>query len=380
MAERVPVNPKLLKWALDRSGLTEEDRRYERFSRWAAGYEQPTFRQLEDFATATHTPLGYLFLPTPPVETVPIPDFRTIGNSGVSSPSPDLLETIHACQLRQEWFRSYAVDQGYEPLPFVGSVSVKDPVIPVAEDIRRTVGFTMDERTKHNRWDDALRGLIDAIESAGVLVMVSGIVGGNTRRKLNPDEFRGFALTDPMTSLIFVNGADTKAAQIFTMIHELVHVWLGETALSEAGMATKSGNQHELWANQVAAEVLVPIASLHRDYRQSAAVEELQRLAKLYKVSTLVILKRLYDAGYLQWDDYQDRYDAELARVKEIMASKGAGGNFYNTQPLRVSQSFARAVIVDTLEGRTLFRDAYSLLGASKRETFDGLAERLGVA
>lgn len=380
MAERVAVSPTLLSWALDRSGLTEEDSRYERFSRWASGDEQPTFRQLEAFATATHAPLGYLFLPSPPVEKVPIPDFRTMGNIGVSTPSPDLLDTIYESQMRHDWYRSYAVEQDYDPLPFVGSASLNDPVIQVADDIRRTIGFTMDERPQYKRWEDALRRLIDAIESVGVLVMVSGIVGGNTRRKLNPEEFRGFALTDPMASLIFVNGADSKAAQIFTMVHELAHVWLGETALSEAGMATQSSNAHELWANQVAAEVLVPIANLRKDYRQSADVAELQRLAKLYKVSTLVVLKRIHDAGFLKWDDYQKRYATELARVKEIMAIKSSGGNYYDTQPLRVSQNFARAVIVDALEGRTLFRDAYGLLGAAKRKTFDGLAEKLGVA
>ncbi|MDH5134610.1 MULTISPECIES: ImmA/IrrE family metallo-endopeptidase [unclassified Microbacterium] len=380
MAERVAVSPTLLSWALDRSGLTEEDSRYERFSRWAAGDEQPTFRQLETFATATHAPLGYLFLPSPPVEKVPIPDFRTMGNAGVSTPSPDLLDTIYESQMRHDWYRSYAVEQDYDPLPFVGSANVNDPVIQVADDIRRTIGFTMDERPQYKRWEDALRRLIDAIESVGVLVMVSGIVGGNTRRKLNPEEFRGFALTDPMASLVFVNGADSKAAQIFTMVHELAHVWLGETALSEAGMATQSSNAHEQWANQVAAEVLVPIANLRKDYRQSADLAELQRLAKLYKVSTLVVLKRIHDAGFLKWDDYQERYATELARVREIMAIKSSGGNYYDTQPLRVSQNFARAVIVDALEGRTLFRDAYGLLGAAKRKTFDGLAEKLGVA
>ncbi|WP_074046596.1 ImmA/IrrE family metallo-endopeptidase [Dermacoccus nishinomiyaensis] len=380
MTERVAVSPTLLRWALDRSGLTEDDSRYERFSRWASGDEQPTFRQLETFATATHAPLGYLFLPTPPVETVPIPDFRTMGNAGILTPSPDLLDTIHESQMRHDWYRSYAVEHDYEPLPFVGSASVNDPVVQVADDIRRTIGFTMDERPQYRRWEDALRRLIDAIESVGVLVMVSGIVGGNTRRKLDPEEFRGFALTDPKASLIFVNGADSKSAQIFTMVHELAHIWVGETALSEAGMATQASNAHERWANQVAAEVLVPIANLRNDYRQSADVGELQRLAKLYKVSTLVVLKRIHDAGFLQWDDYQKRYDSELARVREITATKGSGGNYYDTQPLRVSQNFARAVIVDALEGRTLFRDAYGLLGAAKRKTFDGLAEKLGVA
>lgn len=380
MAEHMDVRPDLLRWALDRSGMTDEDRRYERFSRWANGEGQPTYRQLEAFATATHAPLGYLFLQSPPIERVPIADFRTMGNTAVNGPSPDLLETIYDSQMRHDWFRSYAVEKGYEPLPFVGSITVDDPIEVVAEDIRRSIGFDMDQRARFSTYENALRQLIDSIEDVGVLVMVSGIVGGNTRRKLDPEEFRGFALTDPAASLIFVNGADTKAAQIFTMIHELVHVWLGETALSDAAMTRRSGNAHELWANRVAAEVLVPMASIRADYRQSVELAELERLAKRYKVSTLVVLRRVFDAGFILWDDYRARYVAEHRRLRDIIdRTRGSGGDYYNNQPLRISRIFARAVIVDTLEGGTLYRDAFGLLGAAKRKTFEGLAEKLGV-
>jgi len=211
--------------------------------------------------------------------------------------------------------------------------------------------------------------------------MVSGIVGSNTHRVLDADEFRGFALTDPLASLVFVNGADTKAAQIFTLVHELAHVWLGESALSDAQMARATNNDHELWANRVAAEILVPLSSVRADYRDNADQEELRRLARIYKVSTLVVLKRIHDAGFLTWEDYRSRYDTELARLKEIIAArKRSGGDYYNTQPLRISQTFARAVIVDAMEGRTLYRDAFSLLGSAKRSTFEGMANKLGVA
>jgi Zn-dependent peptidase ImmA (M78 family) len=380
MVERVDVSPVLLTWALDRSRISDNDKRYERFSRWATGDEQPTFKQLEAFANATHAPLGYLFLSQPPVETVPIPDFRTVGNAGVSNPSPDLLDTIYDCQMRHDWYRTYAAEQSFDPLPFVGTATVNDPVEQVADRIRLAIGFTMDQRANFNNWEDALRQLIDSIENIGVLVMISGIVGGNTRRKLDPDEFRGFALTDPLSALIFVNGADSKSAQIFTMIHELAHVWLGETALSDAQLGSNSTTGSELWANQVAAEVLVPIARLRTDYRKSSELPELQRLARLYKVSTLVVLKRIFDGGYLQWDDYRERYLDEVDRIRAIVdARQGSGGNYYNTQPLRLSRNFARAVIVDTREGRTLYRDAFGLLGAAKRETFDRLASTLGV-
>ncbi|MFI2791399.1 ImmA/IrrE family metallo-endopeptidase, partial [Kitasatospora sp. NPDC018614] len=216
----------------------------------------------------------------------------------------------------------------------------------------------------------------------GVLVMVNGVVGADTHRKLKPEEFRGFALSDTLAPLIFINGADTKAAQIFTMVHELGHIWLGESALSDAAMADSTDNAAELWCNRVAAEVLVPLTTIRDEYIGEPTVAELERLARRYRVSTLVILKRLYDTQFLTWDDYQSRYDTELQRVIAAMRSRGSesGGNFYNTHPLRLSRQFARAVITDTLEGGTPYRDAYQLLGTKKHQTFENLVAEIGAA
>ncbi len=382
MTARIEVEPQIIEWALARSGMRQNTARYRQYERWAAGHGLPmTFRQLEGLARATHAPLGYFFLSEPPVEEVPIPDFRTFRNQGVHSPSPDLLDTIHEAQHRQDWYRRYAADQEAEPLSFYGSLTVQTPPLDAAALIRESLDFGMESRRRFGTWEEALRGLIDAVEATGVLVMVSGIVGSNTHRVLKPKEFRGFALADPLASLIFVNGADTKAAQIFTLVHELAHIWLGETALSDAAMADSTTNQHELWANRVAAEVLIPMESIRAEYRGSVELPELKRLARLYKVSTLVVLKRIQDAQMIDWDLFLVRYDDELERLREILdARSGSGGNYYNTQPLRLSQTFARAVIVDALEGRTMFRDAFALLGSAKRSTFDGMANRLGVA
>ncbi|TXK18808.1 ImmA/IrrE family metallo-endopeptidase [Homoserinibacter sp. GY 40078] len=384
MVVRVPVKPALLTWAADRSGLERDvlSKRFPKLDVWESGDLDPTFNQLQDFASATHAPLGFLFLDAPPEEPLPIPDFRTIKNASLRRASPDLLDTIYLCQMRQDWYREHAIAEDYDPVPFVGSVSVGDPVERVADDIRRAIRFGLDERSRFSNGEAALRGLIDLIEDTGVLVMVSGIVGSNTHRGLDVDEFRGFALSDPVAPLIFVNGADTKAAQIFTLIHELVHVWSGDTALSDARMAQNVANDDELWANQVAAEVLVPLESIAADYTNSDVVE-LERLAKRYRVSTLVVLKRIYDAGFLSWKAYREQYDEEQGRIMAIVDSSrqsGSGGNYYYTQPIRISRQFARAVIVDALEGRTLYRDAYHLLGAAKHETFTHLAAELGVA
>jgi Zn-dependent peptidase ImmA (M78 family) len=378
---RVSVSPRLLAWARDRSGLEvgELARRFPKLPEWEAGEREPTLKQLEDFARATHTPIGFLFLPEPPEEQVPVPDYRTMGDAGVSRPSPNLLDTIFACQQRQEWYRDFAQVTREDPVALVGSLTTSVPVVEAAEQIRATLRFDLGERG--HTWSDALRTLVDHAEELGVLVMVSGIVGANTHRKLDPEEFRGFCLVDSLAPLVFVNGADTKAAQIFTLTHELVHLFLGQPALDDADLRSAPTDPVERWCNQVAAEVLVPLAALRDGLSADESVaDQLESLASTFKVSTLVVLRRLHDAGRLSWDDYQGAYRRELTRVMEILGERsGTGGNFFNTQPARVSKRFARAVIVSTLEGHTLHRDAFQMLGLKKLSTFEELVSRLEV-
>ncbi len=384
MVVRVDVAPGLLELAVERAGWDDEtaQRRAPKLEAWLSGEQRPTLKQLESFAHATHTPFGLLFLPEPPNEPVPIPDMRTVGNTAVPRPSVDLLDTIYICQTRQDWYREYARDHGAPELEFVGSATTDTPHTEAARAIRGALDFDLTERAVFANSEDALRRLIDRIENIGVLVMVNGIVGGDTHRALDPDEFRGFALSDPIAPLIFVNGADTKAAQIFTLIHELAHVWLGGSALSDAAMAARDGVAEELWCNRVAAEVLVPLDAMRRDYHGEATPQEVSRLARRYRVSTLVILKRLFDARFLGWDDYQERYEAEREAVVELAKRRrgeNSGGNYYNTQPLRLSRQFARAVVSSTYQGDTSFRDAFQLLGTKKHETFARLADEIGV-
>ena len=383
MAVRVNVVPSLLAWAAERSGRDPDELResFPKLSEWETGDAQPTLKQLEHFARATYTPLGFLFLDEPPEERMPVPDFRTMPGARGSQPSPDLLDTIYLCEERQEWFRGYARTVGQDPLEFVGSLDTGTPIEQAAETMRETLAFDLDSRASISTWSDALRELINRAEDIGVLVMVSGVVGSNTHRKLNPSEFRGFALADDLAPVVFINGADTKAAQIFTLAHELAHIWLGSTAVSDARLEqSQVTDSLERWCNAVAAELLVPLASIREAHRHGADLTgELERLARFYKVSTLVILRRVFDAGYLERADYNAAYEAELERVRDKMRAS-SGGDFYNTQPARVSKRFARAVVADTLEGRTLRRDAFRLLSFKKQSTFAELSERLGVA
>jgi transcriptional regulator with XRE-family HTH domain len=144
----VEVKPEMLRWARERAGK-ELDSLVDKFPQllsWEKEIEQPTMKQLERFAAAVHAPIGYLFLKKPPVETIPIPDFRTIGNKHISRPSPDMLETIFVCQQRQEWYRGFVRSVGEKPLPFVGSAQVTNDVVTTAAGIRHALGFDIEER------------------------------------------------------------------------------------------------------------------------------------------------------------------------------------------------------------------------------------------
>lgn len=377
---RVAIKPELLRWACERAGyaLADLEQKFPRLAAWMSGEEKPTLKQAEAFAKTTHAPIGYLFLPAPPVETVPIPDFRTMDNRHVGHPSPDLLETIYICQQRQDWYRDYARSVGQRPLPFVASASVRDEIVSAAADIRTALGFDLNERRRLPTWTDALRHFIEQAEELGVLVMCNGVVHNNNHRHLDPGEFRGFAMADNLAPLVFINGADTKAAQMFTLAHELAHVWIGQSAVSDAQPARAPEQNIERWCNRVAAELLVPLAILREEYNDDAGPRnEADRLARRFKVSTLVILRRIHDAGKLAREEFEQAYEEELERLRAI--PKGSGGNFYLTQAARVSKRFAAALIVNTLEGQTLYRDAFQMLGFSKIATLQELGRSLGV-
>jgi Zn-dependent peptidase ImmA (M78 family) len=377
---RVEVKPELLSWARERAGydLDALAQRFPKLAAWEQGTAKPTLKQLENFAKTTHAPIGFLFLQEPPVERIPIPDFRTARNKRIARPSPDLLDIIYVCQQRQEWYRDFARSVGESVLPFVGSTSLESNIESTAASMRHALGFDIEERRQIPTWTEALRRFIEQADAMGIMVMCSGVVLNNNTRRLDPDEFRGFALADDRAPLVFINGADTKAAQMFTLAHELAHIWLGQSAVSDEQASRLSEHQVERWCNQVAAELLVPIAVLRREYQKGAELRaELDRLARRFKVSTLVILRRIHDVGGLASEEFWQAYGKELQRLLAI--SKGSGGNFYLTQAARVSKRFARALVISTLEGQTLHRDAFRMLGFAKLETFKKLGRSLGV-
>ena len=384
MTVHVDIAPTLLTWAVERAGWDEEAaaRRFPQLAEWRAGSRRPTVKQLEKFAHATHAPFGQLVLPTPPEEPLPVPDMRTLRDATIARPSADLLDTIDLCQRRQDWYRDHAIEDGLDPVPYVGSATRWDEPAVVAQQMREVLGIDPDDGPLAPNWSAALSLLIDRIEHSGTLVMINGVVGSDTHRALRPEEFRGFTLADDRAPIVFVNGADSKAAQIFTLFHEFAHVWLGGSALSDVALGVEGSPPDERWCNAVAAEVLMPTGAVRAEFDGDLSAEGLDALARRFTVSTLVVLRRLADLGYLTRDQHRVRFEEEERRVLALLAEakkeRSGGGDYYRVQPRRLSRQFARAVIASAREGGTSYRDAYKLLGTRKHSTFESLAERVG--
>lgn len=382
----VAVEPRVLRWARERASLETVELakrvglREKRVIEWERTGKL-TLAHLEKVASKTYTPIGYLFLSTPPSEALPIADFRRASGQPGSRPSPNLLDTIYSCQQRQNWYREHLITEGENALPFVGSATLADSPEEVATRIRATIGIETQQRASERDHDAALRAMIEQVEAARILVMRNGVVGNNTHRQLNPTEFRGFALSDEYAPVIFINAHDWVSAKIFTLVHELGHIWLGQSGVSAVDLdSTESSEQ---FCNAVAAEVLVPIAELRDAWRKTKdPQDEARRLAAHFTVSTMVMMIRAWHARLIGRRKFDALYEAERDqwRVPPEKPGGEGGGDFYVTQGSRLGKRFARALIVSTLEGQTSFTEAFRMLGLKKMTTFRALGHSLGVS
>ncbi|MCY4175417.1 MAG: ImmA/IrrE family metallo-endopeptidase [Acidimicrobiaceae bacterium] len=195
-------------------------------------------------------------MPEPPEEHLPVADFRTIKSASQASPSAELIDTIHMMQRRQAWLRETLVGEEAAPRAFVGSARLTDEPDAAGRKMRSALGFDSGWALSVCSWQEAVGELRRSIEGMGVMAVINGVVGNNTHRRLDVQEFRGFALADAYAPLIFVNGADAKSAQMFTLAHELAHIWLGTEGLSGFEFLLPDGSDVERWCNRAAAEFL----------------------------------------------------------------------------------------------------------------------------
>ena len=217
-----------------------------------------------------------------------------------------------------------------DPLEFVGSFNVSTNYEDVADGMREALDLEPGWASDSPTWGSALRFLRDRIDEAGVLVFINGIVGNNTHRRLDPNEFRGFALIDEYAPVIFVNNADFTSAQMFTLAHELAHIFVGEEGVSNFESMLPPDHATENFCNSVAAEFLVPHADLGELWQTIAdEAEPYRKIARQFKVSVIVAARRALDLGLIDRDQYLEFYSQYLEderRQKENRAGEATSG------------------------------------------------------
>ncbi len=360
------VTPTILRWARERARTSRGElakklnTNPERIAMWESGETRPTFRQAQNIASKLKIPFGYLYLPAPPSEPIPLRDFRTIRDAEVSTPSAEFLDLLYDVIAKQSWYREFRKDEGADELPFVAYFSIAHEVDEVAASIASTLGIDDQLRRSAGNWEAFLRDLMDRTERIGVLVMRSGLVAGNTHRHVSTKEFRGFAISDKLAPLIFINGNDAKAAQIFTLAHELAHIWTGETGISNESPADFGSNKVEQKCNQIATEVLVPRREFLRSWSPERDLDSnLLEAMRHFRVSSLVVLRRTLELELLPPDIVWPRYRQEEQNQKQ--RSKG-GGDFFRNLLSRNSRLLVEAVVGAVQSETALYTEAASLL------------------
>jgi len=199
----------------------------------------------------------------------------------------------------------------------------------------------------------------------------------SVRRKLDTEEFQGFVLVDDIAPLIFVNGADYKVAQMFTIAHELAHVWTGQSALFTLTATQPANINVEKYCNRLAAEFLVPAAKLEEAWQQAPNGDKaFINIARKFKVSPIVVARRAKDRKLILREEFFAFYKRYMERERKRIEKQKPEGNFWNTQNTRLGKRFGQAVIAAAQEGRLSYSDAYDLTRLYGK-TFDKYARLL---
>jgi Zn-dependent peptidase ImmA (M78 family) len=359
MSTLVDVNTGMITWAIVRAGYELQDFMVKapKVQDWIAGTKKPTVKQLEDFSKKVHLPFGYLFLPEPPKEHLPIPFFRT-NNPQATSVNVNVYDTILLLQQRQDWLRDYLRESDFQPLPFIGKYKNSQNVSAIVNDIRQTLRVEENWASRYDTWTDALQGLTHKVEELGIVMVFNGIVENNTHRPINIDDCRGFVLVDEIAPFMFINNSDYKSAQLFTIVHELAHIWTGHSAGFDFRKLQPANDPIEQLCDKIAAEFLVPIKSFNETWLEKP---EILYAARRFKVSEIVIARRALDTGKITRKQFFDFYDEYSNREISKKDNQSSGGDFYATTTKRLSLTFAAHVNNAVKSGKLLYRDAYKL-------------------
>ena len=380
----VNVQPAVLDWVLQRAVAENADNSViDMIMKWLSGEKTPTFNKLEEVSKKVHIPFGYFFLKEPPVEKCELVEYRTVDSVAIKEPSRDLIDTIDLMSGVQEWMVNYNKNNGASAYAFVGAARITDSVVATANTIRKYLGLSLAWYDKSKSPGEAFKSLRNAIMNLGVLVMMNGVVGNNTHRSLSVEEFRAFTLVDPYAPLIFINSKDYENGKLFSLLHELVHIWIGKNSFYNDTLGTAQNvSKEEQFCNAVAAEILVPDSEFNKEWSKHSGSAEsiINELGRKFICSRFVLLRKALDNGKISYAEYRSltaQYQKQLNALKE-KETRSAGGDFYRTLSAKWDQRFIQALYASAQSGRTQYRDVYRLTNTTGK-TFHEIVERAGV-
>lgn len=378
---RVPVTKEILLWVIEQSDKEIEEIK-SRFpiDQWMKQERKPTLKQLKNLSAHLQIPFGYFLLKSPPIEDTSLLDYRTIQTEGVTKHSRNLLHTILDMERKQDWMKEYLIDSGFRPLNFVGSI--KELPIDyknIAKKIRKILNLDKDWYRHVNTRDEAFNYLKSKVSAAGILVMQNGVALNNPHRALDVNEFRAFALIDDHAPLIFINSKDTQSGKIFSLLHEVAHIFFGQPSLyNDISYYNESAytNRLEIHCNAIAAELLVPTDKFNKEWDILTDIEPLEyriaSLAEMFNVSQIVIARKALDEYKIEQYMYDQIVNKTLEKLKFQQKPTSEGGHFYYTAQSRLDHRFFSALANDVRDNRTLNTTAYRLTDLN-RYTFEEL-------
>ncbi len=380
MADYIQIKTSIIRWACNRIGSLYSElsafKDFKRLSNENDGAVSLTLKQAEKLAKVLRYPFVFLLLDSPvtDIDKLPIADFRSIEGKEIN-PNINLKEQIEYCQNQQDWFSDYVNTCDLDVFKYNGKFSLHDDPQKVGLKLKEFLKITYKLSKNAN---DYLKRLKIILENNGILVSSSKVLK-NTQNRLSLSDFRGFALYDDNAPLIFINGNDSTSAQIFTLCHELGHIVLGQSGVSD--VVKNNSKKIEKWCNEFAANILMPKNDVIDTFDQYINISQfLQDATKLFHLSTNALLLRIYNLNLID----KDTFDKEWAKakalykdyLKSLQESNGkSSGYYYKTVNSRLSHRLLQSLISSTSVGKTTFRDAACLLGLKSVSTFDKLVK-----
>ncbi len=364
MATKAFITPIILKWARESARMSEEvaaskaSVSSERIIEWENGDSQPTIRQAQILAKAYKRPFSMFFLPEIPRDFQPLQDFRKNGSSPLSTSSIFIIREI---QQKQAWISDSNKENGEAKLSYVGKYTIRDKPEEIAVDILKTLNIT----AGHYESKNPIKEWISKAESKGIYISRTSFI--HSRLKLDSTELQGFAIADPYAPFVFINSDDWNAPQLFTLVHELAHIWIAETGISnsiELGIKKNSDyNKIELFCNEIAANALMP--NFLMDYLDEKVFKDSKSIFKASKeigVSSFAFLVRALNLKLISLKEYKKLkteadIDFKAYLIKEVekkakqKAKENPGGpNYFLLQLNRNSRLFTQTVL-DAFKG-----------------------------